>query len=185
MKSKIALTFDDGPSRWTLNVLDVLKYHHAKASFFLIGRAVDEFPEIVQAIKKRGHLIGSHTYSHLDMRGFEPEAVRKEIVDGDCAIIRATGDAPLYFRPPFSHDVGQVGDLIVSRPSIAPPDWLYNANAIVEAVLSEIAPGAIIGLHDGPDRLTIRKSCESTVWATERILASLSREYKFVRVDEL
>jgi peptidoglycan/xylan/chitin deacetylase (PgdA/CDA1 family) len=98
----VALTFDDGPSGPATNkILDVLREKGVKASFFLVGRRVEEHPEIVRRIRAEGHRIGNHTYSHPSLFCFlTPSRLREEIERGQDAIGRVTGEKPRYFRSP-------------------------------------------------------------------------------------
>ena len=79
---KIALTFDDGPSTWTPTVLDLLRDHEARATFFVIGARVRERPEDVRRIAAEGHELGSHTLTHPRLTEIPDDEVRSEIVGG-------------------------------------------------------------------------------------------------------
>ncbi len=72
------LTFDDSPSPHTPELLDILEKHNAKATFFLIGREIERFPDYAEAIVKRGHRIGNHSYSHT--RNLHAEFFRDEVI---------------------------------------------------------------------------------------------------------
>ena len=78
-QKKIAITFDDGPSIYTGKLLDGLKERKVKATFFLIGRYAEEYPEVVRRIDEEGHLIGNHTYHHVKIKGMSEEEAREEI----------------------------------------------------------------------------------------------------------
>src|SRR6266481_3602788 len=99
---QIALTYDDGPNDpHTLHLLDVLAEHHAKATFFLIGKYVRRRPDIARAIQAAGHAIGNHTYSHPNLIFLSASAVRQELEDCNKALEDALGASPVLFRPPF------------------------------------------------------------------------------------
>ena len=101
-KPSIAITFDDGPSgRYTGRLLDGLKERNVKASFFLIGENAEENPVLVEKIYKEGHLIGNHTYSHVQMTHPSEEATVREIEKTDQVISAITGEHVAYMRPPF------------------------------------------------------------------------------------
>ena len=93
---RIALTFDDGPGPYTERLLDGLKERGVKASFFLIGRSVKEYPEAVKRMEEEGHLIGNHTYSHVKLKGLSPEETRREIQKTDEAVYEITGKHVAY-----------------------------------------------------------------------------------------
>lgn len=99
---KIALTFDDGPSTaWTPALLDGLKERGVKATFFLIGENADKNPEIVKRMAEEGHLIGNHTYHHVELTKVSENEARLELADTSAVIVRITGKEPEYMRPPF------------------------------------------------------------------------------------
>lgn len=101
-KPSIAITFDDGPSgRYTGRLLDGLKERNVKASFFLIGENAEENPVLVERIYKEGHLIGNHTYSHVQMTHLSEEAAVREIEKTDQVISAITGEHVAYMRPSF------------------------------------------------------------------------------------
>jgi peptidoglycan-N-acetylglucosamine deacetylase len=103
---EVVLTFDDGPLRaYTLPVLDALAAHCAKATFFLVGRMAVADPEMVKEYARRGHTVGTHTWSHANLRGLTPLKARAEIELGFSAVQQAMGKplAP-FFRFPFLGD---------------------------------------------------------------------------------
>jgi peptidoglycan-N-acetylglucosamine deacetylase len=99
----VAITFDDGPvAEKTERVLEILKKHEAKATFFCIGKNMKELPEVVKQIHEQGHLIGNHTYYHGTM--FDLQSTKKmktELVDTNQIIKQAIGLSPRFFRPPY------------------------------------------------------------------------------------
>ncbi len=99
----IAITFDDGPTTAkTERVLEILKSHEAKATFFCIGKNVNELPEIVKRIHDEGHLIGNHSYYHGTM--FDLQSAKKmkaELTDTNQTIKQTIGLSPKFFRPPY------------------------------------------------------------------------------------
>jgi len=97
----LALTFDDGPEPvWTPVILDILAERGIKATFFVIGRKVDLYPEIAQRIVDEGHSLQSHAYYHHNLTNRSEAAVAKLIDDGAEAIFNATGTTPVCLRPP-------------------------------------------------------------------------------------
>lgn len=108
-EKRICLTFDDGPSEYTENLLDGLAERNAKASFFLIGNRVEKYRKTVLRMKEEGHTIGQHTQNHADLTKISEQEVREEINSANEAIMRITGERPRYVRPPF----GEYNDRIV------------------------------------------------------------------------
>jgi len=97
----IGLTFDDGPSKWTLEVLDLLARFEARATFFVIGRRVVEQPDVVRRIAAEGHEIGNHTWSHPALAtDCDAAGIRDELGRASDAIADVVGTTPVLFRPP-------------------------------------------------------------------------------------
>src|ERR1700691_347107 len=99
---QIALTYDDGPNDpHTLRLLDVLAKHSVRATFFMIGRHVQQHPDIARAVAQAGHMVGNHTFTH-PLLIFESEAkTRAQLVDCRQALQDAIGEHSNLFRPPF------------------------------------------------------------------------------------
>src|SRR5436853_1858709 len=98
----IAMTFDDGPqAKFTPKLLDLLAAHHIKATFFVIGENVAEYPDIVARAAREGHEIGNHSWSHPNFGKMSDEAVRRQIRRTEDAIKSATGSRPNLLRPPY------------------------------------------------------------------------------------
>ncbi|MEJ2636630.1 MAG: polysaccharide deacetylase family protein [Calditrichia bacterium] len=98
---KIALTFDDGPTEHTPELLKILRENKVAANFFLLGENIAAFPRIAKQIRDEGHLIGNHTFSHADFNGLSNQQALKEIEKGFGTINAFIGDQEsLFFRPP-------------------------------------------------------------------------------------
>ena len=179
---KIALTFDDGPSAaWTPALLDGLKERGVKATFFLIGENADKNPEIVKRMAEEGHLIGNHTYHHVELTKVSENEARLELADTSAVIVRITGKEPEYMRPPFGAWQRKLEQEIQMLPvlwTIDPLDWTTeNQDEIVNKVVTEAEENDIILLHD-----CYKSSIESGL----RIVDILQEEgFVFVTVDEL
>ena len=179
---KIALTFDDGPSAaWTPVLLDGLKERGVKATFFLIGENADKNPEIVKRMAEEGHLIGNHTYHHVELTKVSENEARLELADTSAVIVRITGKEPEYMRPPFGAWQRKLEQEIQMLPvlwTIDPLDWTTeNQDEIVNKVVTEAEENDIILLHD---------CYKSSVEAGLRIVDILQEEgFVFVTVDEL
>lgn len=179
---KIALTFDDGPSTaWTPALLDGLKERGVKATFFLIGENADKNPEIVKRMAEEGHLIGNHTYHHVELTKVSENEARLELADTGAVIVRITGKEPEYMRPPFGAWQRKLEQEIQMLPvlwTIDPLDWTTeNQDEIVNKVVTEAEENDIILLHD---------CYKSSIEAGLRIVDILQEEgFVFVTVDEL
>lgn len=179
---KIALTFDDGPSAaWTPVLLDGLKERGVKATFFLIGENADKNPEIVKRMAEEGHLIGNHTYHHVELTKVSENEARLELADTSAVIVRITGKEPEYMRPPFGAWQRKLEQEIQMLPvlwTIDPLDWTTeNQDEIVNKVVTEAEENDIILLHD---------CYKSSIEAGLRIIDILQEEgFVFVTVDEL
>lgn len=181
-KPRIAITFDDGPScRYTGKLLDGLKARGVKASFFLIGKNVKENPKLVKRIYEEGHLIGNHTYNHVQITHLSEEEAVREIEKTDQEISRITGEHVMYMRPPFGalqRDLEVSMEVLPVLWSVDPLDWTTeNVDEIVSKVVTDVKEGDIILLHD---------CYASSVDAALRIIDILQEEgYEFVTVDRL
>lgn len=191
----VALTFDDGPSVWTLRIAQALEAHDCRGTFFLLGAAVQRDPEAVAALAGAGHELGSHLWSHADPQRQGVRAIRQEVDRAAAAIVEASGARPAPVRPPYCGAPAKVARaasrgrarLVVLR-SVDPADWsLGSANEIYERVLSAVGPGDIICLHDGipaDSRGTATRA--PTAEAVERLVpALLERDLRPVTVSEL
>jgi peptidoglycan/xylan/chitin deacetylase (PgdA/CDA1 family) len=193
---QIALTFDDGPNDpHTLNLLDLLAKHEAKATFFLIGKYVRLRPEIARAIRDAGHPIGNHTYNHPNLIFASAARLRQELEDCRQALEDAIGQPAPLFRPPFGGrrpNVLRTARRIGLEPvmwSVTGFDWdATSAETIVAKVVRKVESrkqGEIVLLHDG-SQLGFGADRKYTVAATRVLLEKYGAEgKKFVSVQEL
>lgn len=188
----VALTFDDGPeTRYTPQILDALKKKGAPATFFVMGKQVRSYPEVMKRIVKEGHGIGNHTWSHPNLAKTWTAKVKEEIRLTQDELQSVTGRKPDIFRPPF----GAVtkADLLVLHElgmknimwSVDTLDWSgLSADEIVDIVERDITPGGIVLQHNfqyGNEGLL-----EGTVQAIPKIVDELrARGYTFVTVQTL
>lgn len=179
---RIAITFDDGPSpSWTGKLLDGLKERDVKATFFLIGENVKKSPELVKRESEEGHLVGNHTYHHVEITRIPDEKAKEEILMTNEAITEITGREVSYMRPPFGAWQKQLEwelDVMPVMWTIDPLDWTTsNVDEIVNKVVTQAKENDIILLHD---------CYESSVDAALRIIDVLQKEgFEFVTVDKL
>ncbi len=155
--NSVALTFDDGPDPVdTPKLLDLLREKGVKATFFVVGKRADQYPEIVRRAWNEGHLIANHTWSHYSLFCFlTPSRLRAEIERGSESVRRICGHRPRFFRSPvglrhpllrpYLTDAGFefVSWSIWTRDSLNP-----NAEVLTRRILSQVAGGDIILLHD-------------------------------------
>lgn len=150
---QIALTFDDGPQRkTTTKLLDGLKKKDVLATFFLIGQQVPGCADLVKRMKKEGHEIGNHSYTHAKLTNVTSAQIQNEINKTRTAIKKACGSYPTLFRSPYGSYNNQVLK-IAGVPhifwSVDSLDWkTRNVNAVKKAILEGAEDGAIILLHD-------------------------------------
>jgi peptidoglycan/xylan/chitin deacetylase (PgdA/CDA1 family) len=189
---RVALTFDDGPHpRHTPQLLEHLERAGVKATFFLVGRRVNAFPDIAREIAARGHEIGNHGFAHVPITLLPAAILRREVDRAGLAIERATGKHPRFFRPPMGWFTARALRIVRKMGyepvigSIHPRDSTRpGTQIIVEHVLERVAPGSIIILHDGG--WTLRSDRSQSVRAAERLLEELPRRgYRFETLSRL
>ena len=189
----VALTFDDGPNpvaTGTNEMLDVLAKHNVKATFFMLGTQVEEYPELARKVADAGHQVCSHSYSHDESHYLNQtslEDVRTQIEKARTVIGQATGTEPHYMRPPggnINEEAILAADTLSDGYigwSVDTTDWMLpGSDSIVQTVLDQVEPGAVLLMHDGGgDR-------SQTVEAVDRLIPQLQDEgYRFVTIDEL
>lgn len=182
---RIAFTFDDGPKPvFTEELLEILKKYDAKATFFLTGKMVERFPELVLAIDRDGHEIGNHTYDHVNVTRLPKDALYIQLTNTKQVIRNVTGKSTRFFRPPG----GDVNETVVRDAQgwgYQTAMWTINAddtrvddpNVIVQWVVNRAKDGAIVLMHNGS---------EAGLEALPRILAILRGQgYRFVTLSEI
>ena len=186
----VALTFDDGPHPvYTEQILEILAEYDAKATFFVIGKNAESYPELVCKEYEEGHEIGNHTYSHPDMKNISVEKAIEDIEKNQEIIYDITGEEPKLFRSPggfFSDELIYAVENLNCKPVLwswrqDTKDWsLPEVNVVVKTVLDNIQDGDIILFHD----FNLKGS--PTPEALKKILPSLKEQgYQFVTVSEL
>ena len=178
----VALTYDDGPNPiYTEDLLEVLEKEQVKASFFLMGKQVEAYPTVVKKIAQQGHLLGNHTYSHINVCETSLEQGLEEINRTSELIFENCGVKPEYFRPPFGcnrESLARKAGMFQVFWDVDPKDWeVQNTDSVVNHVLKHIEDDDIILMHD---------EYKTTVEATKILIPELKKMgYVFVTVDEL
>lgn len=153
---KIALTFDDGPHpHLTQRILDILDRYGVKATFFMVGVNVVNYPDAARAVIEAGHEVGNHTFSHCHMKCLSDVEVAGELGKCEDALEELCEYRPHLFRPPegaINHSIeacSSENDYTLVLWSLDTRDWeSKNTQQIVNKVLSNISPGDIILMHD-------------------------------------
>ncbi|OPG12748.1 hypothetical protein B1L11_12525 [Microbispora sp. GKU 823] len=180
----IALTFDDGPWPYTPALLDTLKKHKAKATFFLLGRKVAYRPELTRRIYEEGHDIGNHTWTHPSLTKLSDSEVLEEVSSTSNIINQTIGKMPDYMRPPNGATDSRIASLMadLGLPQIlwtgSTLDWqARDTKVIAKRTLKLAKRNGVILLHD---------IVPETVKAMPGVLTALEKQhYKFVTLTTL
>jgi peptidoglycan/xylan/chitin deacetylase (PgdA/CDA1 family) len=182
---KIALTFDDGPSMFTLEVLALLKKYNAKATFFCIGKNIEAHPEIIQQIIAEGHLVGNHSYSHSKFFDFyNAKKITEEIEQTDLLLEKFTSKKINFFRPPYGVTTPSIrralqltGHKVIGWNIRSLDGGTKNQNLIFNRIIKRVSPGGIVLLHD---------TGSHSVLVLEQFLQFLQQNnYEVISIEEL
>ena len=179
---KVALTFDDGPHAfYTEMLLDGLKERGICATFFLIGKNIEGNEEIVQRMQKEGHLIGNHTYHHVNLKQLSQKEAKQEIQKAGNKIYESTGICTAFVRPPFGEwkkNLDLDMTMIPVSWNIDSLDWTTeNTEKIIKRVVKDVEEDDIILMHD-----VYKTSVEAALQIVDILK---ERGYEFVTVDKL
>jgi peptidoglycan/xylan/chitin deacetylase (PgdA/CDA1 family) len=194
----VALTFDDGPSAWTEQILDLLAAHGDHATFFALGclASDDDRAPTLRRVFESGCAVGNHTFTHPHLTEIGDEEIRDELERAGQAIESATGATLHLWRPPYFHVDERVRAAVAPFGlqevgcSMMPWDWEWDSDRTVEFVLERLRPGSIVCMHDGrppdePAELS-RPTREETVKAVGVILEAMrERGLRSVTIPEL
>lgn len=184
-EKKIALTFDDGPSVFTLEVLELLKKYNAKATFFCIGKNIEAHPEILQKIISEGHLVGNHSYSHSKFFDFyNAKKITEELQKTDKLLEKFTSKKINFFRPPYGVTTPSIqralkvtGHKVIGWNIRSLDGGIKNPDLILKRIIKSVSPGGIVLLHD---------TAPHSVLVLEQFLQFLQQNnYEVVSVEEL
>jgi peptidoglycan-N-acetylglucosamine deacetylase len=177
-KRWVALTFDDGPSKYTLQVLRLLERAHQHATFFVTGYAATTYPFQLKQIRAGGNAFGDHTVTHTQLTREKPARRRWELISTAERVQAATGVRPTLFRPPYgesSRKINTMARALGMLPitwSLDSKDWTRpGVKQIVANALKGAVPGGIILMHDGGGNRS------ETVKALKLILKALKKRH--------
>ncbi len=179
---KIAITFDDGPHpSYTEQLLDGLKERGVHATFFVTGEHAKMHPDIIKRMQEEGHLIGNHTYSHIQLTPKNREKFKQELIDTNAVIQEITGEEVQYVRPPYGAWDKSFEKELNMFPvlwTVDPLDWCSsNVACITEKIVDKAGENDIILMHDYFD---------TSVTAALKAIDELMEEgYTFVTVEEI
>lgn len=181
-----ALTFDDGPSAQSAQILDVLARHEAKATFFMNSHSYQRYADQIRRMVREGHQIGNHTLNHPELSKCSDALIRQEVGGMAQALtqvtgLAGTGDTGFYLRPPFgsmNKGAAAVAGVPVIMWSVDSMDWSHKSvSHLVNQVGSEIRNGDIILVHE---------TVKTTAQGLDALLTKLeSRGFELVTVEEL
>ena len=181
-KKKIALTFDDGPHpQYTEQLLDGLKERDVKVTFFVTGEHASLHPDVITRMREDGHVIGNHTYSHMQLNRTNRAEFKEELLRTNEVLEAITGEEVVYVRPPYGSWDKKLEEELNMFPvlwTIDPLDWCSdNVDCITRKVISKAKENDIILMHD---------YYPTTVTAAFQIIDKLKQQgYEFVTVEEI
>jgi peptidoglycan/xylan/chitin deacetylase (PgdA/CDA1 family) len=187
----LALTFDDGPSEATPEILEVLARHNAAATFFPCGANVERLPEISRSVADAGHEIGNHSHTHPYLFRQSPRAIERDLRRAQETIQSCAGIRPVWFRAPYG--VRWFGLRAAQKRlqltgvmwTAIGYDWSSRAEEVVARMAAAAANGAILCLHDGRE-LRPKPDIRETVAAVRNLVPMLlDQGYKFETVSRL
>lgn len=180
----VALTFDDGPGKFTGKVLDMLAAHNARATFFMIGQNITpEFRPLLARMVAEGHEIGNHTWTHPQLTALSPGRLAEEMARTNRLVKAYTGVEPHTLRPPYGMTNQRVAQeakrqgLAQILWTVDTSDWKDHKTALVLKRAMAAKPGSIVLLHE---------TVETTVAGVPKLLEYFDRQgYTYVTISEL
>ena len=180
-KPMIALTFDDGPGQYTMQLLKQLEKYQARASFFMLGLCIEDYPEEIQKMQELGCDIGNHTTNHKNLTKLKAKEIKKEFLTTNVMLENIIGQGATMVRPPYGavdKKVQKNVDAPIVMWSVDTMDWdLKDAKKVQKHILKTVKDGDIILLHD---------IHETTVEAMKHVIPKLIEQgYQLVTVTEM
>lgn len=179
-----ALTFDDGPHPfYTYKLLEIFEKYNIKVTFFLVGKQIDKYPELVQAISAKGHEIGNHTYNHLNLTKLTLPDIHDELYRTHQSLRTTCNREARWFRPAG----GNYNDLVIQTArslgysmalwDVAPLDHMHlSPDILFNKIIADTTDGAVVLLHSGID---------TTLMCLPRIIENLrARGFRFMTISE-
>jgi len=190
-RKAVAITFDDGPSESTPQLLDLLEQHGGRGTFFACGSHVERLPAVARDILARGHELANHTQSHAALYLKSPAFILSQLTQAQSSIASVTGFTPDLFRPTYgcrwfglAEAQRRLGLTSIMWTTIA-LDWKLDGRGVAQVLRRGLRPGAIFCLHDGRemrDNPDIRSTCEGLA----AVLPEWKRQgYEFLTVSQL
>jgi len=190
----VALTFDDGPHPvYTPKVLEILEQFQAKATFFFIGKRLEEYGYLTASVSRAGHIVGNHSFHHFRTMSFlSSKKIRQEILQCQNEVEKWAGYRPRFYRQPAGFRnplifgiLKELGMDMVGWQVRAFDTQLRDPQAIASKILRKVQPGGVILLHDGSDS-TQNQDRTPTLEALPEILTGVrNRGMEFLTLDEL
>jgi peptidoglycan/xylan/chitin deacetylase (PgdA/CDA1 family) len=180
-KPMIALTYDDGPSKYTQEILDLLKENNSAATFFVLGSQASKYEETIKQMIDDGNQIGNHSYDHKRLTSLNDEELYDQINKTDNLIYEIALYRPFVMRPPYGSTNEALADKLqkpIIKWSIDTRDWeSRNAESITKIIFENVKDGDIILMHD---------LYESSLEASKTVIPELiNRGYQLVTISEL
>lgn len=188
----ICLTFDDGPHPiFTPQILDILKSHNIKATFFLIGQAAKKYPEIVKRIYEEGHSIGNHSWSHNLLLWGSYRKIYQEVVTVQNFLKEKHGICPKYFRPPYGvtgpslKKVLEQEHLKIIYWTCSMLDWKpHHSKALRNRFLNYLNKSTVYLMHDGVIDSSLKTRQATVDILNEVIPIATNQGFRFLSLDE-
>lgn len=193
-KTGVAFTFDDGPDpKYTGQLLDLLKKHRIKATFFVVGSKAEKNPELILRMHQEGHLIGIHNYVHRSNWLMMPWTIRRDLEKSASIIEGITRERPIYYRPPWGlmnfFDFFLIGKFQFILWSKMFGDWRSKGGSekIIQGILDHVKSGDIVLLHDSGETWGANEDAPSyTIEGLKHVFKTLQKQgVHCTRIDEI
>ena len=188
-RKAVAFTFDDGPNpEYTPQILDIFRKSASRATFFMIGQQIEQYPEVAKAVHELGHEIANHTYTHPFLTTLDEQACVQQLQQTQDIIVDTIGAAPRTFRAPYFDLNAQVvqaafqfGYKIIGAVNGEAKDWEQpGVQFIIDNTIPHVKPGSVLLFHDGyGDR---SQTVEAVQWLVTELI---EQGYELVTVSEL
>lgn len=178
------LTFDDGPGKYTAELLNILQQNGAKATFFLIGNNVKQFPELIKREKEEGHYVGMHSMTHDFKKLYTNGEYVNEMKEDQGLITNILGESPTLTRPPYGSMPG-LNESLRSKVvdagfkvwdwTIDSLDWKYN-NMPVDAASAQIVQNVLAGATESQEVILMHDIHPQSIAAVPAIIKGLKEK---------